>query len=149
MASMEYCLAGQYKGSRNRFLGSKRLQTRAQSPNFLTFKEPKNRCQWIDSASLCSLAGRYGNPTPTRFLAPVDLLRIPAQICWLAVFGLEHSRGIDDLWRAGGPSCTPQNADCRVTHWDGRINYIKITLEYFLTYRSWCCYETSERSTMK
>ncbi len=24
----------------------------------------------IHSASLCSLAGRYNNPTPTRFLAP-------------------------------------------------------------------------------
>jgi hypothetical protein len=24
------------------------------------------------SASVCSLAGRYDNPTPTRFLSPVD-----------------------------------------------------------------------------
>jgi len=30
------------------------------------------------SASLCSLAGRYGNPFPTRFLAPIDCLKIPA-----------------------------------------------------------------------
>jgi hypothetical protein len=41
-----------------------------QSPNFETFKEPKNRFQGINSASLCSLAGRYDNPIPTRFLAP-------------------------------------------------------------------------------
>ncbi len=33
---------------------------------FKTFKEPRNRFQGIDSASLCSLAGRYGNPS--RFL---------------------------------------------------------------------------------
>jgi hypothetical protein len=29
-------------------------------------------------ASLCSLAGRYDNPIPTRYLAPIDCLRIPA-----------------------------------------------------------------------
>jgi hypothetical protein len=27
---------------------------------------------------LCSLAGRYDNPIPTRFLAPIDCLKIPA-----------------------------------------------------------------------
>jgi hypothetical protein len=30
-----------------------------QSPNFRTFKEPRNRFQEIDSPSLCNLAGRY------------------------------------------------------------------------------------------
>jgi len=40
------------------------------SPNFETFKEPGNRFQGISSASICSLAGRYKNPIPTRFLAP-------------------------------------------------------------------------------
>jgi hypothetical protein len=49
-----------------------------QSPNFLTFKEPKNRLQGIGSARLCTLAGRYDNPIPTRFLAPIDCLKIPA-----------------------------------------------------------------------
>jgi hypothetical protein len=43
-----------------------------QSPNFLTFKEPKNRFQGTNCASLCSLAGRYHNPIPTRFLAHTD-----------------------------------------------------------------------------
>jgi hypothetical protein len=33
----------------------------------------------IDPASLCSLAGRYDNPIPTRFLAPLDCSKIPAQ----------------------------------------------------------------------
>ncbi len=31
-----------------------------------------------DSASLCSLAGRYDNPIPTQFLAPIDCSKIPA-----------------------------------------------------------------------
>ncbi len=34
--------------------------------------EPRNRCQGINSASLCSMAGRYDNPIPTRCLAPID-----------------------------------------------------------------------------
>jgi hypothetical protein len=33
--------------------------------------------KWIDSASLCSLAGRYESPIPPRFLAPIDFLKIP------------------------------------------------------------------------
>ncbi len=32
----------------------------------------------MNSASLCSLAGRYDNPNPPRFLAPIDFLTIPA-----------------------------------------------------------------------
>jgi hypothetical protein len=32
----------------------------------------------MNSASLSSLAGRYDNPIPTRFLAPIDCLKIPA-----------------------------------------------------------------------
>jgi hypothetical protein len=38
----------------------------------------RNRFQGINSASLCSLAGRYDNPLPLRFLAPIDSLKIPA-----------------------------------------------------------------------
>jgi hypothetical protein len=40
--------------------------------------EPVNRFQEINSASLCSLAGRYGNPIPTWFLALIDCLKFPA-----------------------------------------------------------------------
>jgi hypothetical protein len=43
------------------------------------FMEPRNRFQGINSAGLCSLAGRYDNPLPPRFLAPIDSLKIPAQ----------------------------------------------------------------------
>ncbi len=41
--------------------------------------EPWNRFQGMNSASVCSLAGRYDNPIPTRCLAPIDCLIIPAQ----------------------------------------------------------------------
>ncbi len=34
----------------------------------------------MNSASLCSLAGRYDNPIPPRFLAPIDFLKIPALV---------------------------------------------------------------------
>ncbi len=40
--------------------------------------EPRNRFQGMNSASLCCLAGRYYNPIPTRFLAPIDCFKIPA-----------------------------------------------------------------------
>ncbi len=35
----------------------------------------------MNSASPCSLAGRYDNPIPPRFLAHIDFLKIPAQPC--------------------------------------------------------------------
>jgi hypothetical protein len=34
----------------------------------------------MNSAILCSLACRYDNPFPPRFLAPIDCLKIPAQL---------------------------------------------------------------------
>jgi hypothetical protein len=37
------------------------------------------RSSGINSAGLCSLADRYDNRIPTRFLAPIDCLKIPAQ----------------------------------------------------------------------
>ncbi len=45
---------------------------------FLNFKESRIRVQGTFSASLCSLAGRYDNPIPTRFLARIDCSKIPA-----------------------------------------------------------------------
>ncbi len=50
-----------------------------QGRYFQTFKEPCNRFQGFDSASLCRLAGRYDNPIPARFLAPTYCFKIPAQ----------------------------------------------------------------------
>ncbi len=37
--------------------------------------ELSNRFPGMNSASLCSLAGRYDNPIPTRFLVPIDCLK--------------------------------------------------------------------------
>jgi hypothetical protein len=45
-------------------------------PEFLNWAQesiPSNQV-----ARLCSLAGRYDNPVPTRFLVPIDCLKIPA-----------------------------------------------------------------------
>jgi hypothetical protein len=53
------------------------------------FKEPKNRIQGINSASLCSLAGQFDNPIPTRFLAPIDCFKIPALVLFLTRSYLE------------------------------------------------------------
>ncbi len=49
-----------------------------QSPYFEMFMGPRNWFQGMNSASLYSLAGRYDNPIPPRFLAPIDFLKIPA-----------------------------------------------------------------------
>jgi hypothetical protein len=45
---------------------------------FLIVYGAQNRFQGMNSASLCSLAGRYDIPIPPRFLAPKDCLKIPA-----------------------------------------------------------------------
>jgi hypothetical protein len=42
-----------------------------------------DRFQGMNSASLCSLAGRYDNPLPPRFLAPIDCLKF--QLCPLCL----------------------------------------------------------------
>ncbi len=63
------------------------------------------RSPGIDSASLCSLADRYDNLIPTRFLAPIDCSKIPALIdyswkwhCYLLI----RARIFTCLW-AWGP----------------------------------------------
>ncbi len=48
------------------------------SPYFKMFMGPRNWFQGMNSARLCSLAGRYENPIPPRFPAPIDFLKIPA-----------------------------------------------------------------------
>jgi hypothetical protein len=47
----------------------------------------------MNSASLCSLAGRYENPIPPRCLAPIDFLKIPAQIVRGADVRVHWGRG--------------------------------------------------------
>ncbi len=60
-------------------------------PEFLNFLGPKNRFQGINSASVCSLAGRYDNPIPTPPPPPRDSLKIPALYSVLSWIGC-HSR---------------------------------------------------------
>jgi hypothetical protein len=55
---------------------------------FQTFMEPRNRFQGMNSASLCSPAGRYDKPIPPRFLALIDSLKIPAVSLKVLKFGL-------------------------------------------------------------
>ncbi len=57
--------------------------------------ELRNRFQGMNSASLCSLAGQYHNPLPTRFLAPIDCLKIPALVT--KVGGIDSSESIPGL----------------------------------------------------
>ncbi len=45
---------------------------------YLNFKEPRNRFLGLNSASICSPAGRYDNPIPTQFIALIECLKIPA-----------------------------------------------------------------------
>ncbi len=46
---------------------------------FLNVYGARNRFQGMNSAGLCSLAGRYNDPIPPQFLAPIDYLKIAAQ----------------------------------------------------------------------
>jgi hypothetical protein len=50
----------------------------------------------FDSASLFSLAGQYDNPIPTRFLAPKDCSKIPAQV-EISKLQMMRMRN-EDLW---------------------------------------------------
>ncbi len=59
------------------------------SPYFSTFMEPGNRFQGKNYASLCSLPGRYDNPIPPRFLAPIDCLKTPALVITMLTDGIE------------------------------------------------------------
>jgi hypothetical protein len=74
--------------------------------------EPRNRSQGMNSASLCSPAGWYDNPIPTRFLAPIYSLKIPTlehifrvRICkrlWSSEIDSEESIQLAYVaWRAG------------------------------------------------
>ncbi len=61
--------------------------------------EPRNRCQGINFASLCSMAGRYDNHIPTRCLAPIDFLKIPARRAGIVTFFVVLVRQVT---KAGG-----------------------------------------------
>ncbi len=56
----------------------------------------------MNSASLCSLAGRYDNPIPPWFLAPIDSLKIPAQNAGLLYRNVQLGKGLADGFLALG-----------------------------------------------
>jgi hypothetical protein len=49
-------------------------KSKAPEPVFLNVYGAEELLQGTNSASLCSLADRYDNPIPARFLAPIDFL---------------------------------------------------------------------------
>jgi hypothetical protein len=74
----------------------------------------------MNSASLCSLAGRYDNPIFTRFLAPIDCLKIPALQFKNTTSGFK-SGGLESrfqrnrrVWFKNGTSCGSDN--CTIVH---------------------------------
>jgi hypothetical protein len=90
--------------------------------------EPKNWFQGTDSASLCSLAGRYDNPIPTQFLAPIDCSKIPARLWRLYIspvlniiytFSLSKSQSPSAGSRAGSP-VSVLTSPIRSLCWAGR-----------------------------
>jgi hypothetical protein len=77
---------------------------------FLNLMETRNRCPGINSASLCSLAGRYDNPIPTRCLAPIDFLKIPAQY---TMYTVKAKRKGSFTFDPGGHGPVPEFIDPR------------------------------------
>jgi len=55
------------------------------------------------TASVCVLAGRYDNPIPTRFIAPIDCLNIPCTDANMAVT-IEHQ---NKNWKTGSMTHYP------------------------------------------
>ncbi len=55
-------------------------ESKDAEPVFLKVNGAHESIHKNEFASLCSLAGRYDNPIPTRFLAPIDCLKILALV---------------------------------------------------------------------
>jgi hypothetical protein len=56
------------------------MSWKGPEPVFLNVYGAQESIPRNEFASLCSQAGRYDNPIPPRFLAPIDSLKIPAQL---------------------------------------------------------------------
>ncbi len=59
-----------------------------QSPDFLTLSSLRIDSKEPIPSGCNSLVGRYDNPIPTWFLAPIDCLKIPAQLSFQTVWVL-------------------------------------------------------------
>jgi hypothetical protein len=119
-------LVGRNMKSRGRTEPNKR---KYQRPNFQTFKEPKNRSQGINSARHCSKAGRYDNPIPTRFLTPIDCLKLPAQ----SFAGWNQTNNIRDLGHKKTKTM-PNLSGCvtaeHLAHFEAELNEITMHMRY-------------------
>ncbi len=73
----------------------------------------------MNSASLSSLVGRYDNHIPSRFLAPIDCLKIPAQevkqyvysssfMCRFTIWKSEGWYLFVVKWKGADANCQPQ-----------------------------------------
>jgi hypothetical protein len=78
------------------------------------FMGPRNRFQGMNSASICSLAGRYDNPIPPRFLAPIDFLKIPVfeiivhnrqAFCYVMVLSPRRTESKSECQESASGSC--------------------------------------------
>jgi hypothetical protein len=78
-AAEQMCSFGRFPALRDRHWG-KLNNGREEKPEtvFLNVYGAQESIPRNNSASLCSLADWYDNPIPTRFLAPIDGLKIPA-----------------------------------------------------------------------
>jgi hypothetical protein len=102
---------------------------------FNTIMEPRNRLKGMNSTSLCSLADRYYNPIPTRFLASIDCLKIPAQLTadqFLnpSLFALKRLR--IEMPDPGSILCTPEISKYKLSQARIEINHQALHLIFKL-----------------
>jgi hypothetical protein len=62
-----------------------RITMKASKPVFLNVYGAQESIPRNKFRQLCSLAGRYDNPIPTRFLALIDFLKIPALFAFVGI----------------------------------------------------------------
>ncbi len=78
------------------------ISNHVPEPIFLNVYGAPNWYQGMNSASLCSLAGRYDNPIPPRFLAPIDFLKISALVTKHFFFASVTLRPLKHCSKLGG-----------------------------------------------
>ncbi len=96
------------------------------------FMGPRNWFQRMNSASLCSLACRYDNPIPPRFLAPIDFLKSPALYIEQkgGAYNMDWKLKAHQIW-----SASPNGAEgiCVPIYWR-RSNFFGFTLHCLSLY---------------
>jgi hypothetical protein len=96
------------------------------------FMGPRNWFQRMNSASLCSLACRYDNPISSRFIAPIDFLKIPALYIEQkgGIYNMDWKLKAHQIW-----SASPNGAEgiCVPIYWR-RSNLFDFTLHCLSLY---------------